>query len=125
MVSKYKYYKFDNSLNPTIDGIIRIKDIHYKACAGSSLIEVDEYCGNFSQILHWHWYLNNDNLMFEASNDFVQNILIEVTEQEFSNKLIEEMNKTVVEIKNGNHYPFSDFKKTPVRIEIIRKYYVR
>src|SRR5271165_3343340 len=66
----YRCYKFD-----TCDAIIRIKDFHGKVCADTWLIEIDDYCGRFDYLLSFHWYLNNFNMIFEASGHYLDNDL--------------------------------------------------
>jgi hypothetical protein len=107
------------------DGFFRVKDFHIQTNKDSSLVELDDYCGNFLANIGEHWYLNNDNIMFEASNEFLTKCLVEVYPKFFEARLLKEIELSIDEIKDNKNYCRTNFKKTPVRLEIIRKYYKR
>lgn len=116
-MSKYEGKYFE--LGP---GIIHIKDVHDQMARAVALIEIDDYAGNFYNNLYNHWFLNNDNIVFEM--DYVlTNTLKEVTFQDFKNLLLKEISYSIHQIKTGNSYCMLYFKKTPERLKIVRKHY--
>lgn len=117
-IIKHEYYRMS-------DGIVRVYDIHDSMARNTVLIELDEYCGNFYKHIPYHWFLNNNNIIFEADFNFIKSYLIPVEFKDFSNKLVDEMNKTINEYKNGNEFALAYWRKTPERLRIVRKYYVK
>lgn len=115
--------KFDNKYFEIPGGIIHIKEVHNSMASVEVLVEVDDYCGDMYKVLENKKWLNNGTLFFDTSYTVMKRTFKEVTTKEFHDRLIKEISHTIHQIKMGESCPLLYWRKTPVRIDTLRKHY--
>jgi hypothetical protein len=102
------------------EGVVHVKEYHPQTSSSIGLLELDDWAGPGVYKL-CHYFLNNGNMMVEV-NDIYLKSLTQGNSYSFKNELVKEMNNAIDEVKKLNFYK-RNFKDTPLRWSMIRKYY--